>query len=77
MRPSKAMLDKAVKAMQVYLGSVDRVYFHSEQRLYNKALKTVTQISEQTGMLSEDVWVQVETEARRRGIRLALPGKDI
>lgn len=70
-------LENAVETMRVYAGSVGRVSLRDEQRLYARAFKAVEKIAKKHGMSSENVWSQVEQEARRRGLKLATPGKDI
>lgn len=75
-KPTKAMLDRAVADMQRYLGALGKVRVRDEQRFYDRAMKSVRKIAERTGMDVEDVWDQVEAEARRRGTTLPMPGKD-
>lgn len=72
----RAEAEKAVKAMQVYLGSVGRVYFRDEQRLYNRAMKHVDKIADAMRAGRSDVWEQIEREARKRGVKSPMPGKD-
>lgn len=76
-RPRKAQLDRAVKVMQLYLGSVDYVSVRDQERLYRRAMKQVEKIADQTGQLSSDIWSSIEGEARRRGPVRPLLGKDL
>lgn len=75
--PPKALLNKAVKAMQIHLGAINYVAVKNQQRFYDKVMKVVNDIASKTGMDSEDVWKQVETEARKKGIKRPQPGKDL
>lgn len=67
MRPPKAKLEAAVKAMQLYLGSVNFVRLRDEERLYKRVVKLVEGISEVSGMRYIDAWEQIENEAQVRG----------
>ena len=66
--------EKAVRLMQIYIGSVDRVSVPTAQKMYRKIRKEIDRIEEKTGVT--DAWEQVEREARKRGGILATPGKD-
>jgi hypothetical protein len=74
-RPSPALLKKAVEAMRLLIGSVDRVSLRDEQRLHARARKAVEEVEKASGVT--DAWEQIEKEARRLGGRLATPAKDI
>lgn len=73
---SKKNLAKAVMQMQKYLGAVDRAPFKTQERLHNQITRTVSQVADSLGMSPEDVWSQVETQARKKGITPGMPGKD-
>lgn len=75
--PPKALAERAVKAMQILLGSVDRVSPRDEQRLRNRVRHALEAIEKKTGQSASDWWPLVEREARRRGLRIAIPGKDL
>lgn len=75
--PSRRMLDLAVETMQKYLGSVDFVALSAQQKLYDRVAKQLAAIAVQTGMSQTQVWEQVETQARRKGVIRPVPGKDI
>lgn len=77
MKPPKAAVEAAVKAMQLLCGSTDRVQPRQEQRLYDRTKRAVGRVVSKSGMDYVDAWKQIETEARRRGCKLAMPGKDI
>lgn len=78
-RPAKKTLNAAVEAMQVYLGCQRErmVRIRDQEKLYGKVLRRVQGISKTTGLSFNNAWGQIENEARRRGIRCPLPGKDI
>jgi len=68
-------LQVAVKAMRLYLGSVDYASVPTQQRLYDKASRAVQRVATATGMLVENVWGQVQSEARRQGAIRPVPGQ--
>jgi antitoxin (DNA-binding transcriptional repressor) of toxin-antitoxin stability system len=68
-------LQVAVKAMRIYLGSVDYASVRTQQRLYDKASQAVQCVATGTGMSVEDAWGQVESEARRQGAIRPVPGQ--
>jgi len=70
------LANKAVKAMQLYLGSVDKTNIKTQQRFYNKVSAIVDQIASKYGMDNKDVWDQVEQQAKKLGIHTVMPGKD-
>ncbi len=76
-RPTKGQLSKAVDAMRLYLGSQGQVRVRDEQRLYKRVSAHVEKISVKGCLDAGDVWDQLSSEAQRRGIRMAVPGKDI
>jgi len=74
--PSKSTLDRAVREMQVYLGSVDYAPVRAQQKLQDRVRRSITKIEAQTGTLSPSVWDQLEASARSRGVVRPTPGKD-
>ncbi len=77
MAPPKKDAEAAVAAMQVYLGSVDRVTTRDAQKLYKKVFVVLQKIAAKTNTEWHLWWPLVEKEARTRGVRMATPGKDI
>ena len=75
--PPKAILNKAVKEMQLYLGSIDYAHVKDQEKLHRKVMRSVNALVEHTGMGSEEVWRQLDAEARRRGILRPRPGQHI
>jgi len=76
-RPPKRLLNAAVKAMRLYLGSVDKIRPRAEERLYNNAMKAVSKVAKAIGAPYAAVWEQIEDRARMLGALLPQPGKDI
>lgn len=76
-RPTKASLERAVETMRVYVGSVDKVTVRQATRLQTRVYKALEKVCTQSGVAVDDAWAQVEAEARKRGLRLAVLGKDI
>lgn len=76
-RPPKALLERAVKEMQLYMGSQNYASIRQQEKLYARFTKSANQIAGATGMLLADVWRQLEAEARKRGAIRPQPGKDI
>ena len=75
--PPKGTLDKAVKAMQLYLGSLDKTRISDQQKLRNKLDGMINKIAKSTGNDESNIWNQLESEARKRGVTTPIPGKDI
>lgn len=69
--------NKAVKAMRLYLGSVDYSSVRDQQKLYDKVHGIVEKWARKFGMLSSDVLDQLETAARKAGPIRPIPGRDI
>ncbi len=63
--------------MQTYLGCVGKVQLRDEQRFYERVQRRVRRIADTTGLDTENAWGQIESEARRRGLRCPVPGKDL
>lgn len=74
--PPKGSLDKAVKAMQLYLGSLDKTTIRDQQRFKVRIDKFVDKIVKSTGNDDKNVWDQLEAEAKKRGVITPTPGKD-
>lgn len=72
----KRQLENAVKVMQLYLGALDRTRLVDQQNLYKKINDLVKKIADTLGMSFEDVWSQIEGEAKKRGKIIPKPGKD-
>jgi hypothetical protein len=77
--PPRAVIEAAVKAMQLYLGIAcdPRARLSDERKLRSRVDRKVDVIVKSTGNTSDNVWGQLENEARRRGKICPLPGKDI
>lgn len=73
--PSKASLERAVKAAQLYAGAIC-ADIKVAQKLYNKAKSAAFSIARTTGMDPDDVLQQISDEASRRGAICPIPGKD-
>jgi len=76
-RIPRAKLNAAVHAMRVYLGSLDYASVRHQQRLYQHAVRACNAVAAVTGMSDQNVWMQVEAEARRQGILRPIPGQHI
>jgi len=79
----KVKLDEAssskqalLKAMQEYLGVVDRAPMRVQQKKHSAVTKIVQKIASDNNMDPSDVWNQAEAAARKRGVTKAMPGKD-
>lgn len=72
----RTLLDSAVRAMQLYMGS-EGARIRDQQKLYNRAHKLAESVAAKTGLSSMEVWEQVGAEAQRRGALRPMPGKDI
>lgn len=75
-KPSKAQLERAVKAAQLYAGALCSD-IRTAQKLYNRAKRAAESIATSTGMSFADVFEQVSREASRRGSICPRPGKDV
>lgn len=77
--PPRSVIEAAVKAMQLYLGIAcdPRARLRDEQKLRARVARKVATIVKSTGNTDDNVWNQLENEARRRGKICPLPGKDI
>lgn len=73
----KADVERAVKAMQLYLGSVDYASLRSQQRLYDRVMRRAHALASSTGISTNSVWEQLQAEAQRRGVVRPLPGRDM
>lgn len=78
-RPAKKTLNNAVVAMQLYLGcdSDMRARPSDVKKLRAQTMRKVKGIAKTTGLSEDNTWSQIEREARKRGLRCPMPGKDI
>ena len=76
--PPKSVIEKAVKNMQFYLGYIrdPRGRIQDQKRLKARVDRSIATIVKSTGNTEDNVWMQLEGEARRRGLMMPLPGKD-
>jgi len=74
-RPPKALLERAVKAAQLYCGA-ECLYVKTQQRFYARMDKTINAVADKTGVDRQSAWDQILAEAKRRGCILPRPGKD-
>jgi hypothetical protein len=72
---SSAGLSAAVKAMRIYIGSVDYASVVQQQRLYARANRAVAKVASSTGLTIMNAWDQIEIEARRQGVIRPVPGQ--
>ena len=75
-RPPKALLERAVKATQLYCGS-EGARIRDQQKLYNQKERVVDRVAAVSGMDRIVVSEQIDAEARRRGCITPLPGHHI
>jgi len=77
--PPKSVIEKAVKQMRLYLGALSDVRgrVSDQNKLRAMVDKSVARIVASTGNTEDNVWGQLEDEARRRGAIMPMPGKDI
>ncbi len=77
--PPRSLIERAVEAARVYYGSVNRCRYHDEQKLYARLNKLTQQIVDksQGGLEFWNAERQLRDEAKKRGVRLAMPGMDI
>jgi hypothetical protein len=68
-------VSKAVRAMRLYLGSIDFASVKDQQRLFNRAKRAAEQVAAETGVL--DAFDQIKAEATRQGKIRPLPGQHI
>lgn len=73
-RPPKAMVERAVKAAQIYQGSAGSPMKY-QQKLYERTERACQSIASKSGMDYNSVFEQVTEEAKRRGSITAQPGK--
>ena len=74
-RPPKALLERAVKAAQLYCGA-DGLYVKAQQRFYARMDKAITAVATKAGVDRQQAWNQIHAEAKRRGCIAPQPGKD-
>jgi len=75
--PPKGVLNAAVKAMRLYLGSVGYASPRQEERFYQRATKAVTKVVKASGLPHSVAWEQIEAQARKQGVLRPQPGKDM
>ena len=74
-RVPKPLVDKAVKAAQMYIGS-EGTPAKTQERFYRKMLAAVNKIASVSGMDSGDVLDKITARARSLGKISPMPGKD-
>lgn len=74
-KPPKALLERAVKAAQLYCGSEGARIQH-QQRFYTRMDRAITAVAAKAGIDRQDANDQIIREARRRGCVIPRPGKD-
>jgi hypothetical protein len=72
-----ALIEKAVKAAQVYIGCEGQVRVRDEQKLYTQMRKAITRVADHYAIAEHDAAHQVTEEAKRRGPICPIPGKDV
>jgi hypothetical protein len=70
-------LAAAVKAMRLYLGSVDFASVAAQQRFYERARRAAENVADSRGLAHSDAWDQLVNEARRQGIIRPMPGRHL
>jgi hypothetical protein len=75
-QPPKSLLNQAVKLMQLYIGSDNKVNIKTAQKFYDNLMKIINKLSNITGNTEDNLFNQIEKEAKKRGIITPLPGKD-
>lgn len=76
-RPPKAMLERAVKAAQLYCGSGSALGIRDQQRLYARMLTAAKRVADRAGIDVGSAAEQIAREAKRRGCITPTPGKDV
>jgi hypothetical protein len=74
-KPSKALLERAVKATQLYCGATG-MHVRYAQKLYKRMFNATARVADTSGMSYGDVASQITAEAKKRGCLSPLPGKD-
>lgn len=73
-RPSKALLEKAVAAAQLYCGSTS-LNVKDAQRFYRRMNSAIDRVAAAAGMDHSAAAEQITAEARRRGCITPRPGQ--
>ena len=75
-KPPKALLERAVKATQLYCGSAvgGSMRVRDQQKLYDRMERAITAVVRKTGLSDQNVSDQIHAEARKRGCISPLPG---
>jgi len=74
-KPPKALLERAVKAAQLYCGSMG-AHVRYQQKLYVRLQRNVEAVARKAGTDANSAHEQIVAEAKRRGCISAMPGKD-
>ena len=74
-KPPKALLERAVKAAQLYCGSTG-AHILDQQKLYKRLRRDVESVAKKSGMDTHSAHDQIVAEAKKRGCIRAVPGKD-
>lgn len=74
-KPSKALLERAVTATQLYCGATG-IHVKVAQRLYKKMFAATAKVADTANMNYADVAPQILAEAKKRGCRIPRPGQD-
>jgi len=74
MRPPRAMIERAVKAAQIYHGSQGAPLKY-QQKLYERMERAAQSVAKKVGMDFNNALDQITQEALRRGNITAMPGK--
>ncbi len=74
-KPPKALLERAVKATQLYCGA-EGTYVKTQQRFYTRMDKAISAVAQKSGVDRQSAWNQIQAEAKRRGCITPVPGKD-
>ena len=76
-KPSDASLEKAVKSMQLFLGSLSSARQKDVEKLNERITKLSDRMAKKMGSPENIVWLSIMHEAKRRGPITPIPGKDI
>lgn len=73
---TKAALDKAVHAWQIYDGSLTNTDIRTQQKLYERAMRSARSVAKQTGFDLAMVVRELTKAAASRGRLVPRPGQD-
>jgi hypothetical protein len=74
-KPPKALLERAVKAAQLYCGSTG-ARIRDQQKLYKRLQRDVESVVKKSGADTQSAHDQIVAEAKKRGCIRGIPGKD-